>query len=116
MGKKQGKSADEPRRHAGMQIGTSRLALQVPDGISGDFRRDVDHRGPQSIRFMGTCAVGLLMGMPADIRDKLFRHVQRVRWEEMREVTSQEVWALFETLYSIQKRESGPARGGKKHA
>jgi len=114
MARKPKKDPTEPRRHEGMQIGTSRLALQVPDGIHADFRLDIQDRGPQSLRFMGTGAVGLMMGMPKDIRDKIFRYVQRERWENYREVNSEEVWRLFEELYEIRLREKAHEKHGKK--
>ena len=60
------------------------------------FGEVVANRGPQSVRFMGTAAIGILLGLPPEVRDEVFAHVQRERWTNNRDVDHDEVWSVFE--------------------
>lgn len=92
-----------------MAEGWSRQAMQIPEGMASRFTAEATKFGPQSVKLLGTAAVGMLLGMPPAIREDLYLWLTRRLWRSEDPLTPEEVWTQLCAMIEEKNRAGPPA-------
>jgi len=90
-----------------MAEGWARQALQVPEGMARRFTGEADRYGPNSVKLLGTLALGILLGMPKAQRDDLYIWITRRLWDGDEDLSSEEIWRQVERVVAAKPPSDG---------
>lgn len=96
---------DDPTRHGKMAPGWGRVSLQVPLPVVAIWRAEAATKGQSSVKMLGTVATGLLLGMPAPVRDELYLQVSRLSWKGLQDLTPEVLWQMLRAI--LAEHEAG---------
>lgn len=98
-----------PSEHR-MAVGWEQQGVQLPEAMKEAFRAEAAARGHTSVKALGTIAVGLLLGMPEEVRTAMFLWTQNKIAKWGAELTPEEIYKLFESMLSADQSGSGDER------
>lgn len=88
-----------------MAPGWVQQTIQLPEKFRAAMRGDAGTRGHSSIKTLGTAAVGILLGMPDDVRHVLYlwTHARIIRHGA--DVEPREIYAAFKAILAAEDAE-----------
>lgn len=81
-----------------MAEGWVQQGIQIPEDFRAHFRREAADKGHSSIKTLGTIAIGILLGMPQDVRAAMFIWTQSKIARSGDEIQAGEI---YDTLISL---------------
>lgn len=69
--------------------------MQLPEGFADQLTDEAASKGSSSLKILGTTAVGLLLGMPQEVRDELYLWVVRQAWDGPDDLTPEGIWSAM---------------------
>lgn len=94
-------------RHGKMAAGWKQQQLQLPLEMGAVFRAEATQKGANAVKILGTLGVGVLLGMPARVREELFVWGMKQTWDGPEALTIEAVWEQFKQQLAEARIEAG---------
>lgn len=84
-----------------MAPGWVQQGVQVPASFREQFRREADDRGHSSVKTLGTIGMGILLGMPPEVRTGMYIWAQQRIGRSGGDITAGEIYRAFRDLMEM---------------